>query len=70
MPKRGVSVMFEFDRKMIVDEKTKDLMNGFSAYAETDELIRLLQRNISKHEMDVYLDQTDIGCWFIPNDIV
>jgi hypothetical protein len=70
MPIERVSVMFEFNRQIIVEEKTKDLLNGYSAYAETDELIRLIQRNISKHNMDVYLDQTEIGCWFIPNDVV
>ncbi|WP_102026792.1 hypothetical protein [Salirhabdus sp. Marseille-P4669] len=59
--------MLEINRKLLVEEKTKDLVNGYSAYADTDELIRLIQRNVAELDLDVIKDQTDIGCWFIPN---
>ncbi|MRG87692.1 hypothetical protein [Salinibacillus xinjiangensis] len=59
--------MLVLSRKMLVEEKTKQLLNGYSAFAENEDLIRLLKRNISRHELDVFLDHTELGCWFIPN---
>ncbi|QHS23005.1 hypothetical protein GWK91_08605 [Virgibacillus sp. MSP4-1] len=58
--------MLVLSRKKLVEEKTNQLLNGYSAYSDNDELIRLLKRNISRHNLDVFCDRTDIGCWFIP----
>ncbi|MFD1019022.1 hypothetical protein [Thalassobacillus hwangdonensis] len=60
--------MLIMDRHRMLEEKVGQLMNGHTAYAETDELIRLMKREVAKHELDVYLDQTEAGCWFIPID--
>ncbi|MBB6452097.1 hypothetical protein HNQ94_000518 [Salirhabdus euzebyi] len=59
--------MFVLSQSKLVEEKMQQLMNGYSAYAETEELIRLIERNVSKYDLDIILDQTDVGCWFIPN---
>lgn len=48
------------------DEKMKHLLKGNSAYAETNELIRLLKREIEKVGLHVHCDHTNTGCWFIP----
>nr|WP_239534324.1 hypothetical protein [Thalassobacillus pellis] len=54
------------DHHRQLEEKVGHLMNGYTAYVETDELIRLMKREVSKHQLNVFLDQTDSGCWFIP----
>ncbi len=61
-----MSDMFMLQQKKLADKKTEDLLNGYSAYADTEELIRLLQRNVDKYNLDVICDETDIGYWFIP----
>jgi len=48
------------------DEKIDQLKNGHNAYAETDELVRLMKRAIEKENLQVQCDNTDTGCWFIP----
>ncbi|MEQ6377793.1 hypothetical protein RZN22_05060 [Bacillaceae bacterium S4-13-58] len=50
----------------LVREKTERLMNGYSAFAETQDLIRLIEREITRHNLEVYRDVTENGCWFIP----
>ncbi|MDQ0351247.1 hypothetical protein J2R98_001050 [Alkalibacillus filiformis] len=58
--------MFVVCRRRMANEKVNTLRNGYSAYAETEELIRLMKRRINSNNLDIYEDQTDIGCWFIP----
>jgi len=47
-------------------EKLNLLKNGFSAYAESSELIRLIKRDIIRNSLYVFYDETPTGCWFIP----
>ncbi|QDP40851.1 hypothetical protein [Radiobacillus deserti] len=58
--------MFIIHTRRLVDEQMDRLANGYSAYAETNELTRLMQREINKRNLPVILDQTESGCWFIP----
>ncbi|WP_017186303.1 hypothetical protein [Alkalibacillus haloalkaliphilus] len=58
--------MFVVCKRRMANEKINNLRNGYSAYAETEELIRLMKRRINSNNLDIYEDQTDIGCWFIP----
>ncbi|GEN45898.1 hypothetical protein [Alkalibacillus haloalkaliphilus] len=58
--------MFVVCKRRMANEKVNNLRNGYSAYAETEELIRLMKRRINSNNLDIYEDQTDIGCWFIP----
>lgn len=50
----------------IRDEKIAQLKSGYTAYAESPELIRLIKRGIKREHMHVLLDETNTGCWFIP----
>ncbi|MCP8617108.1 hypothetical protein [Salirhabdus salicampi] len=59
--------MFGLDCKLLIDEKMNQLFNGHSAFAESTEVIRLLERKVTQNELNVYVDQTDFGCWFIPD---
>ncbi|WP_188206413.1 hypothetical protein [Alkalibacillus aidingensis] len=60
--------MFVVQKQRMANQKLDQLLNGYSAYAETDELIRLMRRRINSHNLDIHVDQTDIGCWFIPKN--
>lgn len=53
------------DRRMR-DEKIAQLKEGQTAFAETNELIRLIKRDIEKEHLHVHYDSTNKGCWFIP----
>ncbi|GEL76861.1 hypothetical protein [Tenuibacillus multivorans] len=59
--------MFVFNKREVADEKLNHLLEGYSVYAETEELIRLMNRRIQSQELDIIIDDTDQGCWFIPN---
>ncbi|MUK86864.1 hypothetical protein GMD78_00415 [Ornithinibacillus sp. L9] len=58
--------MLVLHEKRICERKINQIKNGFSAYAESKELIRLMKREIMKNNLDVYYDETPTGCWFIP----
>lgn len=53
-------------QQRIRDEKIRQLRSGQTAYAESQELIRLIKRDIMKHDLQVHCDQANSGCWFIP----
>lgn len=52
--------------RIIREQKVNLLKNGFSAYAESSELIRLIKRDILKYALNILYDETPSGCWFIP----
>ncbi|MFD2046312.1 hypothetical protein ACFSTA_10970 [Ornithinibacillus salinisoli] len=58
--------MLVLHERRICERKMNQLRNGYSAYAESREVIRLLKREILKNNLDVYYDETSTGCWFIP----
>lgn len=58
--------MFIMNERRMRDEKMKQLKEGRSVYAESHELIRLLMRDIERHELHVCCDHTNAGCLFIP----
>ncbi|GAA0426043.1 MAG: hypothetical protein ACQEWU_05660 [Bacillota bacterium] len=59
--------MLVMNHRRMRDEKIARLKEGHSAYAESHELIRLIKRDIEKEHLDVIYDNTNSGCWFIPN---
>lgn len=61
-------MMTVLDRRLMRDEKIKQLKEGRSVYAESPEFIRLIKRGIEKEELQVKYEKTDGGCWFIPNE--
>ena len=59
--------MFVINNRSIADNKFKLLLEGYSVYAETEELIRLLKRRIESHNLDnIVIEKNNLGCWFIP----
>ncbi|MBU5468106.1 hypothetical protein KQI49_14855 [Virgibacillus sp. MSJ-26] len=52
--------------RIMREQKVNLLKNGFSAYAESAELIRLIKRDIFNYALNVFYDETSSGCWFIP----
>ncbi|MFC4022550.1 hypothetical protein ACFOUV_01800 [Oceanobacillus longus] len=58
--------MLPINLRRMRDEKIEQLKKGNNAFAETDELIRLMKRAIDKECLHVELDEADAGCWFIP----
>jgi hypothetical protein len=53
-------------RREMAREKVEKLKNGFSAFSETQEVTELVKRYIQEENLDVQIDQTTLGCWFIP----
>jgi len=60
--------MTVLDRRVMRDEKIKQIKEGRTVYAESPELIRLIKRGIDKENLHVIYEKTDGGCWFIPNE--
>lgn len=58
--------MLIMNNRRMRDEKIAQLKEGRTAFAETNELIRLIKRDIEREHMNVYYDDTVNGCWFIP----
>ncbi|WP_217587086.1 hypothetical protein [Lentibacillus saliphilus] len=54
------------NERLMRDSKITQLKRGQSVYAESQEMIRLIKRGISKHQLSVHYDHTASGCWFIP----
>ncbi|NIK11073.1 hypothetical protein [Alkalibacillus almallahensis] len=60
--------MFVQYKQRLANEKVNRLKDGYSAYAETEELIRLMKRRIKANNLEIFEDHTDIGSWFIPEN--
>ncbi|BAC14136.1 hypothetical protein ACFQ4N_06495 [Oceanobacillus iheyensis] len=58
--------MLPIHLRRIRDKKIQLLRQGFSAYAETKELIRLMENSIKKENITVQYDYDHAGCWFVP----
>ena len=50
------------------NQKLERLRSGQNAYTESNEVIRLLQRDIANENLDVLVERTSSGCWFVPAD--
>ncbi|WP_087971901.1 hypothetical protein [Oceanobacillus rekensis] len=58
--------MLPINLRRMRDDKIEHLKKGQNAFAEEDELIRLMKRAIEKEGLHVECDETTSGCWFIP----
>ncbi|GLO66843.1 hypothetical protein M3E13_15025 [Oceanobacillus kimchii] len=58
--------MLPIHLRRIRDTKMQLLRQGITAYAETEELIRLLKNSIKKENLSVQYDYDHAGCWFVP----
>ncbi|GAB7388650.1 hypothetical protein BSNK01_24880 [Bacillaceae bacterium] len=52
--------------RRIAKAKVEHLKNGFSAFAESNELVELIEKYIAEQKLNVNVDKTPLGCWFIP----
>lgn len=53
-------------RKSLLMQKIDQLKNGENAFAESEELMRLLKRDIARENLQVTIDRSPAGCWIIP----
>jgi hypothetical protein len=61
----GGEVMI-INRKQMVRDKLQQIIAGYSAYAETKEVTTMLKKELQLLNIEVYVDDTDRGSWFIP----
>ncbi len=54
------------NRKQLVRDKLQQIIDGYSAYAESREVAEMLKKEIRLLNLDVFEDCTEIGSWFIP----
>ncbi|PTX63260.1 hypothetical protein C8P63_104105 [Melghirimyces profundicolus] len=55
-------------RKKLAKAKVEKLKRGYSAYAETEEVAGLIEKELGRIELPVFVDRTQLGYWFIPED--
>jgi hypothetical protein len=66
--KLGEVIEMIINRRQIAHDKVRRLEQGYSAYAETEEVARLIKRELQKRNIEAIEDQTPIGYWFYPKD--
>ena len=54
------------NRKELAKEKITKLKQGYSAFAESKEVAQIIEKEIEALQLDVDIDRTPFGCWFIP----
>jgi hypothetical protein len=57
-----------FTNKYLVKQQMEQLRQGKNAYAESEEVIRLLERDIAREKLEVFIDKSPSGCWIIPEE--
>ncbi len=65
----GVVMMKVIHTQRIANDKIALLMNGYSAFAESEEVIRLVNRRIHRNNLNIIVERTNVGCWFIPEQL-
>lgn len=53
-------------RKKLAKAKLENIKRGYSAFAETEEVAKWLEKEIQTHNLKVDIDRTSVGCWFVP----
>lgn len=56
------------NRKAIARAKIEKLKNGYSAFADSQEVADLIEKELTQLNMAVHIDRTSQGCWFIPEE--
>lgn len=54
------------DRRELAKSKLALIEKGFSAYTDSEEVARLIKRELKKRNLEVIEEKTSIGSWFIP----
>ncbi|GGE17293.1 hypothetical protein GCM10011571_18710 [Marinithermofilum abyssi] len=53
-------------RKKLARAKLEKLKRGYSAFAETEEVAELIEKELDGLDLQVHIDRTSVGTWFIP----
>jgi hypothetical protein len=56
------------DRRELAKSKLALLEKGYSAYTDSEEVARLIKREIKKRNLEVIEEKTSIGSWFTPKN--
>ncbi|SFS70993.1 hypothetical protein [Marininema halotolerans] len=56
------------NRKELVRAKIEKLKLGYSAYAESKAVAQLIEKELDRLNLPVFIDRTAIGYWFIPKE--
>ncbi|MEK5441541.1 MULTISPECIES: hypothetical protein [unclassified Fredinandcohnia] len=54
------------NRRKLLNEKMARIKKGYSAYAESPEVVNALKKEIQALDLNVLEEVTDLGSWFIP----
>lgn len=55
-------------RRALAREKLEKLKQGYSVYTETEEIAKYIEKELPSLNIQVHIDRTPIGCWFIPEE--
>ncbi|SHE76083.1 hypothetical protein SAMN05444392_10328 [Seinonella peptonophila] len=53
-------------RRKLAQSKVEEIKNGYSAFAETEEVAQLIENELKTLNIKVHIDRTEKGSWFIP----
>ncbi|WP_449537235.1 hypothetical protein [Ferdinandcohnia sp. Marseille-Q9671] len=57
------------NRRTMLNEKMARIKNGYSAYAESSEVVNAIKKEIQALNLNVHEEVTEVGSWFIPEKV-
>lgn len=54
--------------RYLARSKMENIHQGFSAFSENTEVTHLIERYIQEQNLNVLVEKTHLGCWFIPEE--
>lgn len=57
------------NRKELARIKLENIKKGYSAFTDSEEIANILKRHVNTLDISVHIDQTALGCWFIPEKV-
>jgi len=60
--------MLAISRRRLAETKLEQLKKGYGTYAETKEVARLIEAQLAKLPLNVHIDRTPVGCWYVPEE--
>ena len=61
--------MLVMSRRAIAGEQLERLKKGYTAFAESEEVKKIIKQEAQKLHLTIICDETDNGCWFIPEKV-
>lgn len=53
--------------RTLCNQKMESLKKGQNAFAESEKLIHLIEKEVARENLDVLFERTSSGCWITPN---